>query len=187
MTDDDVQLFRRLVGDATPLKTEPRAPALRRRPKPRARFARADEARVLDESLAADIEMLKRKVDNGAKRAITQFFFEAETFLRFRDYCAKAGITAPITPGILPIINWKSARTFAERCGADIPLWLDQAFDAAIRDDRHDLLAKALCTELCSDLVDEGVDSLHFYTLNRSELTVAICHALGVRSAAAAA
>ena len=131
-------------------------------------------------SQKANIDWLKAKIDAGATEAITQFFFEAETFLRFRDDCAKAGITAPITPGILPIINWKNARTFAERCGAEIPLWLDQAFDAALRDDRHDLLAKALCTELCSDLVDEGVDNLHFYTLNRPELTREICHALGV-------
>ncbi|GFE52072.1 methylenetetrahydrofolate reductase [Roseobacter cerasinus] len=129
---------------------------------------------------AANIDWLKAKIDAGAAEAITQFFFEAETFLRFRDDCAKAGITAPITPGILPIINWQNARKFALRCGATVPGWLDQAFDAAIRDDRHDLLATALCTELCSELVDEGVESLHFYTLNRPEMTREICHALGV-------
>lgn len=128
----------------------------------------------------ANIDWLKAKIDAGAAEAITQFFFEAETFLRFRDDCARAGITAPITPGILPIVNWTSARKFALRCGASVPAWLDQAFDTAIRDDRHDLLATALCTELCSDLVDEGVDSLHFYTLNRPEMTREICHALGV-------
>ena len=131
----------------------------------------------------ANIDWLKAKLDAGASEAITQFFFEAETFLRFRDACAKAGITAPITPGILPITNWKSARAFAEKCGTKIPLWLDQAFDAAIRDNRHDLLAQALCTELCSDLVEEGVDALHFYTLNRPDLTRSICHALGVKQA----
>ncbi len=128
----------------------------------------------------ANIDWLKAKIDAGATEAITQFFFEADTFLRFRDACAKAGITAPVTPGILPIINWRNARKFALRCGATIPAWLDQAFDAAIRDDRHDLLATALCTELCSDLVDEGVETLHFYTLNRPEMTREICHALGV-------
>ncbi|XDA96936.1 methylenetetrahydrofolate reductase [NAD(P)H] [Sulfitobacter sp. LCG007] len=128
----------------------------------------------------ADIDWLKAKLDAGATEAITQFFFEAETFLRFRDACADAGITAPIVPGILPITNWKNARSFALRCGTGVPAWLDQAFDAATRDDRHDLLATALCTELCSDLVDEGVDSLHFYTLNRPELTREVCHALGV-------
>ncbi|MEP1613855.1 MAG: methylenetetrahydrofolate reductase [NAD(P)H] [Roseobacter sp.] len=134
-------------------------------------------------SQKANIEWLKAKIDAGACEAITQFFFEAETFLRFRDDCEKAGIDAPITPGILPVTNWKSARNFAKRCGTSIPTWLDQAFDTAIRDDRHDLLAKALCTELCSDLVDEGVEALHFYTLNRPELTREICHALGVTQA----
>lgn len=134
-------------------------------------------------SQPANINWLKAKIDAGACEAITQFFFEAETFLRFRDDCAKAGISAPITPGILPIINWTSARKFALRCGATIPTWLDQAFDAAIRDDRHDLLATALCTELCSELVDEGVENLHFYTLNRPEMTRQICHALGVTQA----
>ncbi|MFK7881692.1 methylenetetrahydrofolate reductase [NAD(P)H] [Roseobacter sp.] len=134
-------------------------------------------------SQQANIDWLKAKIDAGACEAITQFFFEAETFLRFRDDCAKAGISAPITPGILPIINWTSARKFALRCGATIPTWLDQAFDAAIRDDRHDLLATALCTELCSELVDEGVENLHFYTLNRPEMTRQICHALGVTQA----
>lgn len=131
----------------------------------------------------ANINWLKAKIDAGAAEAITQFFFEAETFLRFRDDCAKAGITAPITPGILPIVNWKNARAFATRCGTTVPDWLDQAFETAIRDDRHDLLAKAICTEMCSDLVDEGVETLHFYTLNRPDLTREICHALGVKQA----
>ena len=135
------------------------------------------------DSQQANINWLKAKIDAGAAEAITQFFFEAETFLRFRDDCVKAGIDAPITPGILPIINWKNARAFAARCGTGIPAWLDQAFDAAIRDDRHDLLAKALCTEMCSELLDEGVETLHFYTLNRPELTREICHALGVKQA----
>ncbi|WP_137699584.1 methylenetetrahydrofolate reductase [NAD(P)H] [Marimonas lutisalis] len=128
----------------------------------------------------ADIDWLKAKLDAGAAEAITQFFFEAETFLRFRDRCAKAGIDKPIIPGILPIENWKGARNFAFRCGASVPAWLDDAFSKAERDGREDLLATALCTELCSDLIDEGVDSLHFYTLNRPELTRDVCHALGV-------
>lgn len=130
--------------------------------------------------MAANIEWLKRKFDAGADEAITQFFFEAESFLRFRDACAAAGITNPITPGILPIINWKSARSFATRCGTLVPAWLDDAFDAAIRDDRHDLLSTALCTEMCSTLMDEGVGDLHFYTLNKAELTRNVCRALGV-------
>ncbi|WP_121062765.1 methylenetetrahydrofolate reductase [NAD(P)H] [Chachezhania antarctica] len=128
----------------------------------------------------ADVDWLKRKIDAGATEALTQFFFEAETFLRFRDACEKAGIDAPIVPGILPIENWKGARRFAESCGTIIPAWVDQAFDAATRDDRQDLLATAMCTELCSDLMDEGVDTFHFYTLNRPELTRDVCHALGV-------
>jgi len=128
----------------------------------------------------ADIDWLKAKLDAGATEALTQFFFEADTFLRFRDACVKAGIDAPITPGILPIENWTGARRFAERCGTRVPAWLDDAFTKAIRDGRQDLLATALCTELCSDLIDEGVDALHFYTLNRPELTRDVCHALGV-------
>ena len=128
----------------------------------------------------ADVDWLKRKIDAGASEALTQFFFEAETFLRFRDKCAKAGIDAPIIPGILPIENWKGARNFARRCGTEIPAWVDEAFTKAERDGRSDLLATAICTELCSDLIDEGVDSLHFYTLNRPELTRDVCHALGI-------
>ncbi|WP_146347279.1 methylenetetrahydrofolate reductase [NAD(P)H] [Falsiphaeobacter marinintestinus] len=129
----------------------------------------------------ADIDWLKRKLDAGADEALTQFFFEAETFFRFRDACEKAGIDgSKITPGILPIENWKGARNFARRCGTTIPKWIEDAFDKAIRDGREDLLATAICTELCSDLIDGGVDKLHFYTLNRPELTRDVCHALGV-------
>ncbi len=128
----------------------------------------------------ADIEWLKRKLDAGASEALTQFFFEAETFLRFRDACAKAGIDKQIIPGILPIENWKGARNFAKRCGTHIPAWVDEAFTKAARDNREDLLATAICTELCSELLDEGVENLHFYTLNRPELTRDVCFALGV-------
>lgn len=130
--------------------------------------------------MIANIDWLKRKFDAGADEAITQFFFDAETFLRFRDACAAAGIDKPITPGILPIVNWSSARAFAVKCGTPVPAWLDDAFATATRDNRHDLLATALCTELCSTLVEEGVTALHFYTLNRAELTRNVCRALGV-------
>ena len=130
--------------------------------------------------MAANIDWLKRKIDAGATEALTQFFFEADTFFRFRDACADAGITAPITPGILPIENWQGARAFAKRCGTVIPAWVEDAFDKALRDDREDLLATAICTELCSDLIDGGVDKLHFYTLNRPELTRDVCHAIGI-------
>ena len=131
-------------------------------------------------SAQADIDWLKAKLDAGASEAITQFFFEADTFFRFRDACVKAGITAPILPGILPIENWKGTRNFAKRCGTEIPQWLNAAFETAERDGRCDLLATAICTELCSDLMEGGVDALHFYTLNRPELTRDVCHALGV-------
>lgn len=127
-----------------------------------------------------DIDWLKAKLDAGAEEALTQFFFEAETFFRFRDACAKAGIDHMITPGILPIENWKGTRNFARRCGTRVPGWLEETFAAAERDGRCDLLATALCTELCSDLIEGGVERLHFYTLNRPELTRDVCHALGV-------
>ncbi len=128
-----------------------------------------------------DIDWLKAKLDAGADEALTQFFFEPETFFRFRDACAKAGIdTDKLTPGILPIENWAGARNFARRCGTHIPAWVEDAFAKATRDGREDLLATALCAELCSDLIDGGVERLHFYTLNRPELTRDVCHALGV-------
>lgn len=129
---------------------------------------------------AQNVDWLKRKIDAGATSAITQFFFEAETFFRFRDTCAKAGITAPIIPGILPITSWSGAKRFAERCGTAIPAWLDEAFTHAVRDGREDLLAIALATELCDDLLQGGVEDLHFYTLNRPHLTRDICFALGI-------
>ena len=130
---------------------------------------------------AQDIAWLKRKIDAGASEALTQFFFDTEDFLRFRDACVKAGIDAPIIPGILPIENWNGVKRFAARCGATVPAWLDDAFEKATRDNRCDLLATAICTEMCSDLLDEGVNSLHFYTLNRPELTRDVCFALGVQ------
>lgn len=129
---------------------------------------------------SSDIDWLKRKIDAGATSAITQFFFEAETFFRFRDRCADAGIAAPILPGILPIQSWKGARKFAERCGTSIPAWLDDAFSAAERDDRANLLATAICTELCTELLEGGVDHLHFYTLNKPDMTRDVAHALGI-------
>ncbi|SLN61797.1 5,10-methylenetetrahydrofolate reductase [Pseudoruegeria aquimaris] len=132
------------------------------------------------ESVQANVDWLKRKIDAGADSAITQFFFEAETFFRFRDACEKAGIDAPIIPGILPIHSWKGVRNFATRCGTSVPAWLDDAFEKAIRDGREELLATALCTELCSELIEGGVEHLQFYTLNRPHLTRDVCHALGI-------
>ena len=144
------------------------------------RVAAYPEGHPEAESISADIAFLKRKIDAGASEALTQFFFEAETFLRFRDACDKAGIKVPITLGILPIENWQGTRRFAKACNANVPAWLSDAFSKAERDGREDLLATAVCTELCSQLLDEGVDMLHFYTLNRPDLTRGICHALGV-------
>lgn len=131
-------------------------------------------------SPSADIDHLKRKIDAGATSAITQFFFEAETFFRFRDACADAGISAPILPGILPVENWAGVRRFAAACGTTIPPLIARAFDRAAETGTANLLATALATELCDDLVQGGVEHLHFYTLNRPELTRDVCHALGL-------
>lgn len=128
----------------------------------------------------ADVEHLKRKVDAGATSAITQFFFNADTFFRFRDACVKAGITVPVIPGILPITSWEGAKKFAGRCGAHVPGALDEAFRVAARDGREDLLALTHCTTLCARLIEGGVEDLHFYTLNRPHLTQAVVRALGI-------
>ena len=134
----------------------------------------------------ADIAWLKRKFEAGADSAITQFFFEAETFLRFRDKAQKAGIDGDkILPGIIPIENWQGIRRFAQATGATVPGWMDDAFEKAARDGREQLLATALCTELCDGLLSQGVDALHFYTLNHAHLTRDVCHALGVTPAVA--
>lgn len=129
---------------------------------------------------AADVTYLKRKIDAGATSAITQFFFDADTFFRFRDACQAAGISAPIIPGILPIQNWDAAKRFAARCGTRVPARLDEAFSMALRDGRTDLLALTQCTVLCDRLIAGGVGDLHFYTLNRPHLTRDVCHALGI-------
>ena len=128
----------------------------------------------------ADVDYLKRKIDAGATSAITQFFFEADTFLRFRDRCVEAGITAPIIPGILPIENWSGVKKFATRCGTKVPQWLDKSFTTAQRDGREDLLATTVCTGLCTRLLEEGVEDLHFYTLNKPYLSHEVAHALGI-------
>jgi len=128
----------------------------------------------------ADVDWLKRKIDAGASSAITQFFFEADTFLRFRDACIKAGITAPIIPGILPIQSWAGAKRFAQRCGTSVPTRLDEGFTAAIRDGRERLFALTQCATLCERLLSEGVANLHFYTLNSADLTRDVVRALGL-------
>lgn len=128
----------------------------------------------------ADIEQLKRKVDAGAEVAITQVFFKAETFLRFRDDCAAAGISVPIIPGILPVTDWPGARRFAAACGVSVPPLIARAFIRATHDGTVPLLATAVATQLCDNLLAEGVEHLHFYTLNRPELVRDVCHALGL-------
>lgn len=129
---------------------------------------------------AADVEWLKRKIDAGASSAITQFFFDADIFFRFRDACAKAGIDAPIIPGILPIQSWEGARRVAQRCGTKVPVELQAAFEVASRDGREELLATAVCVELCDALLEGGVEQLHFYTLNCPDMTREVCTALGI-------
>ena len=128
----------------------------------------------------ADVIWLKRKIDAGATSAITQFFFDADTFFRFRDACVKAGITAPIIPGILPIQSWEGTKRFAARCGTSVPQRLDEGFTMAARDGREELLALAHCTALCDKLIAGGVEDLHFYTLNRPHLTREVVRALGL-------
>jgi methylenetetrahydrofolate reductase (NADPH) len=129
-----------------------------------------------------DLENLKRKLDAGATRAITQFFYDVELFLRFRDRCAAAGIRAPIVPGILPITRLPQVLRFAARCGASIPRWLEDRFSGLDDDpDTRRLIAASVAIEQVQTLERHGVRDFHFYTLNRAELTYAICHALGVR------
>lgn len=136
-------------------------------------------------SAQADLENLKRKIDAGASRAITQFFYDTGTFLRFRDRCAAAGIGAPIVPGILPITRFAQVRRFAERCGASIPAWLQERFEGLEEDpDTRRLIAANVAIEQVQELKGHGVTEFHFYTLNRAELTYAICHALGLRAPA---
>ena len=119
-------------------------------------------------------------MDAGASSAITQFFFSADTFFRFRDACVAAGITAPIIPGILPIQSWDATKRFAARCGTVVPARLDEGFAMAIRDGREELLALTHCTGLCDRLIEGGVEDLHFYTLNRPHLTREVVRALGL-------
>ncbi|TMJ18322.1 MAG: methylenetetrahydrofolate reductase [NAD(P)H] [Alphaproteobacteria bacterium] len=130
----------------------------------------------------ADLDNLKRKIDAGADRGISQFFFSPDCFLRFRDQVAAAGISAEMTPGILPVSNVAQTRKFAAMCGASIPAWLDRLFEGL--DDlpaARQLVAATVAAELCAQLYRGGVRQFHFYTLNRAELSYAICHLLGLR------
>jgi methylenetetrahydrofolate reductase (NADPH) len=139
-------------------------------------------------SAAADLENLKRKLDAGASRAITQFFFDLERFFRFREECAKAGVDSPIVPGILPITRFPQLQRFAEQCGATVPAWLRERFDGLEDDpETRKLIAASVVIEQVALLKKEGIEEFHFYTLNRHELTYAICHAIGVRRTRVAA
>jgi len=138
-------------------------------------------------SAAEDLDNLKRKIDAGATRAITQFFFDTDDYLRFRDRCDAAGIRVSIVPGILPITRFPQVTRFAARCGARIPDWLAERFAGLDDDpDTRRLIAANVAIEQVSRLRRHGVREFHFYTLNRAELSYAICHALGLRPAAAA-
>ena len=127
-----------------------------------------------------DLEYLKRKVDAGANRVITQYFFEPGTFLRFRDQAVAAGVAVPIVPGIMPVTNFKQVVRFSAGCGAVVPDWLGRHFDG-LDDDvaTRRLVASAIVAEQCRQLIAAGVHAFHFYTLNRAELTAGICHLLG--------
>lgn len=132
---------------------------------------------------ATDIDMLKRKVDGGATRAITQFFFDNDTYERYVERVRRAGIYVPIVPGILPIHNFAQVARFASMCGASVPDWLARRFDGLEKDpETRALVAAAVAAEQVNDLTERGVDDFHFYTMNRAQLVYAICHLLGLRT-----
>ncbi|MBN2970819.1 methylenetetrahydrofolate reductase [NAD(P)H] [Roseomonas aeriglobus] len=136
---------------------------------------------------ASDIDNLKRKIDAGATRAITQFFFEPETFFRFRDAAAAAGISAEIVPGIMPVMSFAAVQKMSAMCGTDVPAWMGRLFEGL--DDHpaaRQLVAATVAAELCRKLYAGGERAFHFYTLNRAELSYAICHLLGLRPQAVA-
>lgn len=131
---------------------------------------------------ATDVDMLKRKVDAGATRAITQFFFDNDSYERYVERIRRAGIYVPIVPGILPVHNFRQVASFSSRCGAHVPAWLAERFEGLDDDPQtHALVAAAVAAEQVLDLVERGVTDFHFYTMNRADLVVAICHMIGIR------
>ncbi|HUN48593.1 MAG TPA: methylenetetrahydrofolate reductase [Stellaceae bacterium] len=139
-------------------------------------------------SAAADLDNLKRKIDAGASRAISQFFFDIEVYLRFVERARAAGITVPIVPGILPVTNVAQVKKFAGACGASVPSWMAALFEGLDGDpETRRLVAASIAIEQCRRLQAEGIGEFHFYTLNRADLAVAICHMLGVRGPAPSA
>ena len=138
-------------------------------------------------TVEADLDLLAAKVDAGAARAITQFFFENDLYFRYLDRVRARGINVPVVPGILPVQNFKQTKNFAARCGASVPNWLAQRFDGLDEDAAtRKLIAAAVAAEQVLDLVDRGVTDFHFYTMNRADLVYAICHLLGLRPEGAA-
>jgi methylenetetrahydrofolate reductase (NADPH) len=130
----------------------------------------------------ADLDALKRKIDAGATRAITNYFFEAETYLRFLARVRRAGITVPIVPGIMPVTNFAQIVKFSQVCGATVPAWMAKLYEGLDDDpETRRLVAATAAAKLCEDLLAVGIDEFHFYTLNRAELTRALCHLLGLR------
>ncbi|MBT77403.1 MAG: methylenetetrahydrofolate reductase [Gammaproteobacteria bacterium] len=133
-------------------------------------------------SAAFDMDCLKRKLDAGATRAITQFFFDVDNFLRFRDQCIACGISASIVPGILPIGKFPQLLRFAKMCGASVPQWLHERFEGLDDDaETRQMISANIAIEAAERMRAEGINEFHFYTLNRAEQTYAICHALGIR------
>ncbi len=132
---------------------------------------------------ATDIDLLKRKVDNGATRAITQFFFDNDVYEAYVERVRKAGIYIPIVPGIVPVSNFKSVAGFAGKCGTHVPQWLADRFEG-LENDPHtsELVASAVAAEQVMDLVERGIEDFHFYTMNKADLVYAVCHQLGLRS-----
>ncbi len=136
---------------------------------------------------ATDIEMLKRKVDNGASRAITQFFFDNDLYERYVERVRRAGIYVPIVPGIQPVHNFRQVANFSSKAGAHVPAWLAERFEGLDNDPQtHALVASAVAAEQVMDLVERGVEEFHFYTMNRADLAFAICHMIGLRAQAPA-
>ncbi len=135
-------------------------------------------------SLDADIDVLQAKIDAGATRAITQFFFDNDVYFRYMDRVLARGISIPIVPGIVPVQNFKQTRNFAQRCGTTVPQWLADRFDGLDNDlQTRRLIAAAVAAEQVIDLLDQGVEQFHFYTMNKADLVYAICHLIGLRPA----
>ncbi len=137
-------------------------------------------------SIAHDIDVLKAKIDAGASRAITQFFFDVDGFVRFMEAVRRAGVAIPISAGIMPVTNYKGLKRMAGACGIPLPDWLGNLFEGLDADpDTRRLIAGSVAAEMCAKLAEEGFDDFHFYTLNRADLVYAICRVLGLREAAA--